>query len=84
MSSLEWAPGVYTPYSDQTTIVKVWELWITGQDRTAWYNLPCASVRKLKDRVWELTLPDTDEVYHYTTLKEAKAMGVALYRMTEE
>lgn len=52
-------------------------------DRTAWYNLPCASIRKIRDREWELTMPNDPEfkARYLTTLKAAKAMGIALYKM---
>ena len=83
MSSLEWTPAVYTPYSDPQNRDTYWELWDKGMDRTAWYNLPAASVRKIRDRVWELTMPDSPEFQarYFKTLKEAKAVGIALYRM---
>ena len=86
MSSLEWAEAVYYPYKDPTILSIYWELWDTGTDRTAWYNLPCASIRKIKDRKWELTMPDDPEfeARHFPTLKAAKAMGVALYRMDND
>jgi hypothetical protein len=81
MSSLEWASAIYTPFSDPTVVHEIWELWVKGEDRTAWYNLPAASIRKIRDRVWELSMSDPYATYHYKTLKEAKAMGIALYRM---
>lgn len=84
MSSLEWSTAVYTPYSDRSIHTTYWELWDKSTDRTAWYNLPAASVRKIRDRHWELTFPDATEgeVRYFTTLKAAKAMGVVLYRMS--
>ena len=86
MSSLKWDRGRYAPYSDPTVIEDVWELWDTEMDRTAWYNLPCASIRKKRDHQWELTMPDDPEfeVRYFRTLKEAKAMGITLYRMSND
>ena len=83
MSSLEWARAVYAPYSDPTIYRVYWELWDKGTDRTIWYNLPCASIRKIRDHQWELTMSDDPnfEERYFKTLKAAKAMGVALYRM---
>ena len=86
MSSLEWVTAVYNPFSDPTIPVTYWELWDKGTDRTAWYNLPCASVRKVRDRVWELTLPSGSDTAArlFPTLKAAKAMGITLYRMNDD
>ena len=86
MSSLEWVAAVYHPYHDQTIPETYWELWVKGMDRTAWYNLPAASIRKIRDRQWELTMPDDPEfeARNFTTLKAAKAMGIALYRMDND
>ena len=86
MSSLEWITAVYNPYSDHRIPVTYWELWDKGTDRTAWYNLPCASIRKIRDRMWELTMPNEPEfrARYFPTLKAAKAMGVVLYRMDND
>jgi hypothetical protein len=59
-----------------------WELWAAGEDKQAWYNLPKAQIRKV-GRVWELMLDRSSDVWHYRTLKEAKAMGIALVRMDD-
>ena len=60
-----------------------WELWASNEDQTAWYNIPKAQIRKV-DKVWELVLTDAiHEARHYRTLKEAKAMGIALVRMDD-
>lgn len=59
-----------------------WELWASDEDKTAWYNLPKAQIRKV-DKVWELVLDSSNEARHYRTLKEAKAMGIALVRMDD-
>lgn len=58
-----------------------WALWRTDEDQTAWYNMPCAQIRKVKDRCWELSLDASEDVRQYKTLKEAKAMGIVLTRM---
>lgn len=86
MSSLEWSQAVYHPFRDPTVPSIYWELWDKGTDRTAWYNLPCASIRKIRDRQWELTMPNDPEfeVRYFPTLKAAKAMGIALYRMDND
>ena len=83
MSSLNWSTAVYHPYSDQTILTTYWELWDKRADRTAWYNLPAASIRKLRDRMRVLTMPNEidNKPRYFTTLKAAKAMGVVLYRM---
>jgi hypothetical protein len=71
-------------YSKPAVLTMCWELWAEGEDQTAWYNMPRGQIRKVKDRLWELTLPDSGtDVYHYKTLKEAKAMGIALVRMDD-
>jgi hypothetical protein len=82
MSSLEWFETPYTSYKQPAVITMYWELCAAGEDRQAWYNLPKAQIRKV-DKVWELVLNDSNEVRHYRTLKEAKAMGIALVRMDD-
>lgn len=83
MSSLKWQTAVYVTSAPQGRVpTTYWELWALGQDQTAWYNLPCAQIRKLKDRQWELSFPDRDlHTQHFTTLKAAKAMGIVLVQM---
>ena len=86
MSSLEWTTNVYvTSYQAGRVPTTYHELWRVGEDRTAWYNMPAASVCKIRDRVWELTFPDNGDgtTRQYKTLKEAKAMGIALVRMDD-
>jgi hypothetical protein len=86
MSSLEWTTNVYvTSYQAGSEPTTYHELWWVGQDRTAWYNLPAASIRKVRDRVWGLTFPDKNDgtELYFKTLKEAKAMGIALVRMDD-
>lgn len=83
MSSLEWIETPHSSYSKPAVITLYWELWAAGEDQQAWYNLPKAQIRKV-DKVWELVLLDAlHEVRHYRTLKEAKAMGIALVRMDD-
>ena len=83
MSSLKWQTAVYVTSASQGRVpTTYWELWTLGQDQTAWYNMPCAQIRKLKDRQWELTMPDiNNDVRIFTTLKAAKAMGIVLVQM---
>ena len=84
MSSLEWVEAPHTSYNKPAVVTMYWELWVVGEDKTAWYNLPLANVRKRKDRQWELTFPDMDlPPRYFTTLKAAKAMGIALVRMDD-
>lgn len=85
MSCLKWEVASYvkaTRTDGAHTVTTYWELWTVGLDQTAWYNMPCASIRKIKDKQWELTMPDINNDAHYfTTLKAAKAMGIVLVRM---
>jgi hypothetical protein len=86
MSSLEWTTAVYMQqYGSHREPCHYYELWRVGEDRTAWYNMPCASIRKVKERHWEITFPDSTEgrILYFKTLKEAKAMGIALVRMDD-
>jgi hypothetical protein len=82
MSSLNWVETPHSSYKQPTVITLYWELWAAGEDQQAWYNLPKAQIRKV-DKVWELVLSGSNEVRHYRTLKEAKAMGIALVRMDD-
>lgn len=55
-----------------------------GQDRTAWYNLPVAYIYRKAERLYELEITDDeDSARQFTTLKAAKAMGIALVRMND-
>jgi hypothetical protein len=85
MSSLEWVEAPHTSYTKPPVLTMYWELWVVGEDQTAWYNMPCAQIRKLKERQWELTFPDRNllPTQCFTTLKAAKAMGIALVRMDD-
>ena len=84
MSSLEWIEAPHTSYAKPRVLTMYWELWVVGEDKTAWYNFPRASIRKIKDRQWELSMPDPHRVSLYPTLKAAKAMGIALVRMDDD
>ena len=84
MSSLEWIETPHSSYSKPAVITLYWELWAAGVDKTAWYNLPCATIQKKRDKLWELTTSDPYNTYLYKTLKEAKAMGIALVRMDND
>ena len=83
MSSLEWIEAPHTNFAKPPVLTIYWELWVVGEDRTAWYNFPQAHIRKIKDRQWELSMPDAveGEVRYFTTLKAAKAMGIVLFQM---
>jgi len=85
MSSLKWQTAVYVaPASQGHVPTTYWELWTEGEDQTVWYNMPCAQIRKLKEMQWELSFPDRNLPSRYfTTLKAAKAMGIALVRMDD-
>ena len=85
MSYLKWQVDPYIAKVDGKAVPSIyWALWRTGEDQTAWYNLPCAQIHKLKDRHWELSFPDRDlPTQHFKTLKEAKAMGITLVRMDD-
>ena len=83
MSCLEWIEAPHTSYTKPPVLTMYWELWVVGEDKTAWYNYPHAHIRKIKDRQWELTMPYAveSELRYFTTLKAAKAMGIVLFQM---
>lgn len=85
MSSLNWQVEAYLRRDSVSAVLTdYWALWYRGADQTAWYNMPCAQIRKIKDREWELSFPERDlPTQHFKTLKEAKAMGIALVRMDD-
>ena len=81
MSSLKWVEAFFSRHGNNVPEL-YYELWIEGQDRTAWYNLPVAYIYRKGERLYELELAEgTGPSRLFTTLKAAKAMGVALYRM---
>ena len=83
MSSLEWTEAYhYLPYGnrDSHELPRThWELWVVGMDRNAWYYTPAATIERISERKYELTVGNTER--YFTTLKAAKAMGITLYRM---
>ena len=83
MSCLKWQVDVYLSRGgdNKAAPTTYWALWHTKEDQTAWYNMPRAEIRKIKDRQWELTIDGADHVRRYTTLKAAKAMGIVLTQM---
>jgi hypothetical protein len=84
VSSLKWTEAPHTSVRKPTVITIYWELWGVGEDKTAWYNMPRAQIRKIKDKQWELVLMNAiHDVRNYRTLKAAKAMGIALVRMDD-
>ena len=86
MSSLKWVEAFFSRHgSDPATPELYYELWVEGQDRTAWYNLPVAYIYRISERLYQLELADhvDDQKRQYRTLKEAKAMGIALVRMDD-
>ena len=84
MSSLEWEVALYSDNSTPKVVTQYWELWPVGIDRSAWYSSPEASIRKIKNRRWELTLPYLSFAPRYfKTLKQAKEMGIVLTLMEE-
>lgn len=84
MSSLEWVDAFFSRHGNNVPEL-YYELWIKDQDRNAWYNLPVAYIYRRGKRLYALELTD-DEVHkrEFTTLKAAKAMGIALYRMNND
>lgn len=85
MSSLKWVEAFFTRVSgDPATPELYYELWVVGQDRTAWYNLPVAYIYRLGKRLYQLEITDDHNKRQFTTLKAAKAMGIALVRMDND
>lgn len=84
MSSLEWDTSYFTRHG-MTVPELYYELWVVGQDRTAWYNMPVAFIYRKGKRLYQLDMSDDDlPSPQFTTLKAAKAMGIALYRMDND
>lgn len=82
MSSLEWGEAFFARAGVRPAVPELYyELWVVGQDRTAWYNLPAAYIYRVKERRYELDIHGRIE--YYTSLKAAKAMGIALVRMDD-
>lgn len=88
MSSLEWSEAWhYRAYSNQENheLPRThWELWPVGMDKNAWYNLPIATIERISQRRYELHMEADVNPRYFTTLKAAKAMGIALYRMDND
>jgi hypothetical protein len=85
MSSLNWVEAFFSRHGSNPAVPELYyELWVVGQDRTAWYNLPVAYIYRKGKRLYELEITD-DETHsrQFTTLKAAKAMGIALVRMDD-
>lgn len=81
MSSLEWDTSYFTRHGHAVPEL-YYELWVVGQDRTAWYNMPVAFIYRKGKRLYQLDMSDDNtDSRLFTTLKTAKAMGIALYRM---
>ena len=88
MSSLEWEMGyryialaAREKYADNSTIYQLWGLPSTKRE---WHHDPLAFIEKI-DKKWRLTIYNEQgfqqERGAYKTLKEAKAMGIALVTM---
>lgn len=88
MSSLNWVEAFFSRHGGDAVPELYYELWVAGQDRTAWYNLPVAYIYRKGKRLYELEITDNADIAddrrrQYRTLKEAKAMGIALVRMDD-
>ena len=85
--SLKWQPSVrFHPLraGDRFEVkTQVYELVHDGITFFDPFYVPLAEIKKLEHRKWELQMRDGTE-RTFATLKAAKAMGIALYRMTEE
>lgn len=89
MSSLEWHDDFFSRHGGDAAPELCYELWVVGQDRTAWYNLPVAYIYRKGKRLYELEITDNadnsitphEKCGRFTTLKAAKAMGIVLVRM---
>ena len=84
MSSLNWEMGYLYGSPNRHDDLFQYQLWgLPPADRT-WYHDPLAYIEK-QGRKWELTTYNTDGFQQvrgtYKTLKEAKAMGIALVTM---
>ena len=88
MSSLKWQPSVrFHPLraGDRFEVkTQVYELVHDHLGITIFdpFYVPLAEIKKLEHRKWELQMRDGTE-RTFTTLKAAKAMGIALCRMEE-
>ena len=86
MSSLKWKPTVwFSPLQagDRFEVKRQgYELEYDYHGVTIFdpFFVPLAEVEKLAHRKWQLRMKDGTK-HTFTTLKAAKAMGIALYRM---
>jgi hypothetical protein len=84
MSCLNWQVEVYLTRDNGAAVpTTYWALWTVGEDQTAWYNLPCAQIRKISRHKWELSFPEYHhlETRYFKTLKAAKAMGIVIVQL---
>ena len=86
MSSLKWQTAVWFAKVHGGETFHGWELVhevpvVKSFDP---YYIPVAEVWKVKDRCWRLDMPSEVQSRFFKTLKEAKAMGIALYRMDND
>lgn len=90
MSSLKWQTAVWfraLQAGDRYEVKECgWELVNVQPPNVLFdpYYIPIAEVRKIKDRCWRLDMRDEVQSRFFKTLKEAKAMGIALYRMDND
>ena len=86
MSSLKWeVQARVIAGTNGRVLTSYWELW--DQKPREWYHSPFAIIERLGPRLYELDVaPDDyipDEKRKFTTLKAAKAMGIALTKLKD-
>ena len=86
MSCLKWQTAVWFARVHGGKTLHGWEL-VHDQPVTKPfdpYYIPVAEIRKIKDRQWQLIVTSEASCRYFPTLKAAKAMGIALYRMDND
>lgn len=83
MSCLNWEQGYISVHYGNGNNSTLYELWGLPYPARQWYHDPLAKIEKFNKRWWELTVYRSHSSgehtkHYYKTLKEAKAMGIAI------